>query len=141
MKHHISIHTRLVKSLLLLEFKFSFFKILRKIINEGIYHCEISPDSFTSINAIKTLQLPHPYNIIINHKAKLGYNIRIFHNTTIGIIENGDTTPPIISDDVYIGTGAIILGNITIEKGARIGAGSIILKDVPCDKTITNIWK
>lgn len=42
---------------------------------------------------------------------------------------------PIIEDDVLIGANAVLLGDITVHKGAKIGAGAVVLCDVPEDST------
>ena len=46
---------------------------------------------------------------------------------------------PTIKDNVYIGCGAKILGNIVIEKNAKIGANCVILKDVDANSTVVGI--
>lgn len=48
---------------------------------------------------------------------------------------------PTIESNVIIGTGAIILGNITIGKNSKIGAGAIVLKDVPNNTTVVGLYK
>lgn len=46
---------------------------------------------------------------------------------------------PIIEDDVIIGANAVLLGNITVHKGAKIGAGAVVLCDVPEDSTAIGV--
>ncbi len=46
---------------------------------------------------------------------------------------------PTIGNNVVIGTGAIVLGNITIGNNVRIGAGSVVLKDIPDDSTVVGV--
>ena len=60
------------------------FKVIRKIIIQIIYHCEIHPDSFRDKDAIVSCRLPHPYLIIIHRTASLGSNMSIFQGVTIG---------------------------------------------------------
>jgi len=115
-----SIHSKIVKKILILEKKYKIFKIFRKIINEAIYHVEINPNSFTDIESIKTFRVPHPYNIIIHGRSRIGNNVTIFQNVTIGVIEK-NPTPPIICDNVYMGANALILGNIKISSNTKIG--------------------
>ena len=72
---------------------------------------------------------PHGlYGIIVSHNASIGKNVTIFHQVTIGEGRNG---APCIGDNVIIGAGAKILGNIKIGNNVLIGAGSVITKDVP----------
>lgn len=74
--------------------------------------------------------MPHPYAIVLGD-CTVGRNVVILQCVTIG--KRGDDAPrgPIIGDDVEIGAGATILGPITIGHGAKIGANSVVLKDVP----------
>lgn len=72
---------------------------------------------------------PHGlYGIIVSHNASIGKNAVIYHQVTIGEGRNG---APQIGDNVTIGAGAKILGNIKIGNNVMIGAGSIVTKDVP----------
>lgn len=78
--------------------------------------------------------LPHGLNgIIISHNAVLGKNVTIFHQVTIGEGKNG---APTIGDNVLIGAGAKIIGNIKIGNNVRIGAGCVVTCDIPDDCTV-----
>ena len=46
---------------------------------------------------------------------------------------------PLVGDDVIIGAGALLLGDITIGCGAKIGAGSVVLHDVPAGETAVGV--
>lgn len=72
----------------------------------------------------------HPFSTIINAK-KIGRGCIIRNNTTIGNTLEILTNVPTIGDHVNIGAGCIIIGNITIGSNVTIGAGSIVVKDVP----------
>ncbi len=67
--------------------------------------------------------------VIIHKRAKIGNNVIIGSCVTIGG-KAGYENVPIIEDDVYIGSGAKVLGPITIHKGAVIGANAVMLNDV-----------
>lgn len=78
--------------------------------------------------------LPHGLNgIIVSHNAVIGKNCRIYHQVTIG---EGKGGAPTIGDNVIIGAGAKIVGNITVGDGARIGAGCIVAQDIPAGATV-----
>jgi serine O-acetyltransferase len=62
--------------------------------------------------------------------AKMGRNCYVHHGVTIGWDYRGGRAP-IIGDGVFIGTGAVVLGEVTIGDGARIGANAVVLCDVP----------
>lgn len=119
------------------------FKILRKFVIQGIYCSEVHPDSFISLEAICTTRLPHPYMIIIHRETSIGIHCTIFQETTIGVIEKEKrkNRPPVIKDYVYIGCKSAILGDLVINNKVKIGAMSLVLKDVPKEKTICGVWK
>ena len=81
--------------------------------------------------------ITHGWGIVINENASIGSNITVFHGVTIGqadkILPNGErkTGYPVIEDDVWIGPNAIIVGEVTIGKGSRIGGGAFVTKDIP----------
>ncbi len=63
------------------------------------------------------------------HAERIGDRCGIMHNVTIGT--NMGPGIPTIGNDVFIGTGACVLGKITIGDGSRIAANSLVIKDVP----------
>lgn len=80
--------------------------------------------------------------LIIHPDVKIGKNVRVFHQVTIGA--NDPRKPegygvPVIGDNVLIGAGAKILGPITIGDNARIGANSVVVKSVPPNHTAVGI--
>ncbi len=80
------------------------------------------------------LQIQHGTGLVVNHDTQIGQNCTLRHCTTIGNKQRADgsfTDSPIIGDNVDIGSNSVILGAITIGDGAVIGAGSVVVKDVP----------
>ena len=75
------------------------------------------------------LSLPHYGTIVVSNKAKIGKNCRIHEGVTIGST-NGSDLAPIIGDNVFIGSGAKILGNITIADDVCIGASTVVTKSI-----------
>lgn len=75
--------------------------------------------------------------IVVHKNAVLGSNVTISPNVVIG--GRGGPGVPIIEDDVLIGAGACILGPVTVGRGARIGANSVVLTDVPPGVTVVGI--
>ena len=70
----------------------------------------------------------------VHYKAIIGDNCKIFPNVMIGAkFKNGlpDEEVPKIGNNVFIGTGAIIIGNITIGNNVIIAANSVVVKDIP----------
>ncbi|WP_338570557.1 serine O-acetyltransferase [Pseudomonas canadensis] len=79
-------------------------------------------------------RMPHPFSIIIGGNAKIGDNCTIMQCVTIGgnqgKIKDGITQPQ-IGDGVFLGPGAKLLGPVMIGDNAKIGANSVVIKDVP----------
>lgn len=78
------------------------------------------------------VKLDHPYSTILNAKS-IGRNLRIKNNVTIGNKNDDENLRPVIGDNVYIGAGAIIIGNITIGDNVTIGAGTVAVKSIPAN--------
>ena len=77
----------------------------------------------------KGLSIAHYGCIVVNHNAKVGEFCRIQENVTIGAT-NGEKKSPLIGSNVFIGSGAKIIGDITIADGVAIGAGAGVIKPV-----------
>lgn len=84
--------------------------------------------------------IDHGMGVVIGETAVIGDNVTLFHGVTLGGTgkERGKRHPT-VEDDVVIGAGAKVLGNITVGRGARIGAGSVVLRDVPPYSTVVGI--
>lgn len=65
---------------------------------------------------------------------RIGTNCYVHHNVTIGWDYRGGRSP-VLGDDVFVGAGAVVLGEVTIGDGARIGANAVVLCDVPAGAT------
>lgn len=80
-------------------------------------------------------KLPHGlYGIIISHNATIGSNCTIFHQVTIG---EGKAGAPVIGDNVLIGAGAKIIGNVRIGSNSKIGVNAVVVHDVPENSIVT----
>lgn len=92
--------------------------------------------SWIGYNSIleETPNFPHGfYGIFISGGAKIGKNVVIFQQVTIGsntLRDNENFGSPQIGNNVYIGAGAKIIGNITIGDNCRIGANAVVYKDM-----------
>jgi serine O-acetyltransferase len=82
------------------------------------------------------LYLPHG-NVVVDGLVSIGRNCVIAPWVTIGT--NGSVAGPRIGDDVFIGTGAKVLGAISVGDGAKIGANAVVLIDVPAGATVVGI--
>lgn len=87
----------------------------------------------------KQTKFPHPIGIVINKNVKIGNNCTIYQNVTIG---SGKRPPPTgtdcpeIGNNVTIYANTVIAGGIKIGDNSIIGAGSIVIKDVPANTTV-----
>jgi serine O-acetyltransferase len=75
----------------------------------------------------KGLFLPHFGSIVVNANCKIGKNCMIQNNVNIGT-NGGSSIAPRIGDNVYIGPGAVIFGDITIADNCYIGANAVVNK-------------
>ena len=88
----------------------------------------------------KNLFIDHGMGVVIGETCVIGDNVTLFHGVTLGGTgkEKGKRHPT-IGNNVFIGSGAKILGNITIGNNVKIGANSVILESVPDNVTVVGI--
>lgn len=80
----------------------------------------------------KGLLIDHGTGVVIGETCRIGDNVSIMQNVTLGGTgKTAGNRHPQVANNVLIGAGASVLGNITIETGAQIAAGSLVLQDVP----------
>lgn len=89
----------------------------------------------------KGLFIDHGFGIVIGQTAIIGDNVTMFHGVTLGGTGNEKTKKrhPTIGNNVFIGSGAKILGNITVGDNVKVGANAVVLKDVEEKRTIVGI--
>jgi serine O-acetyltransferase len=108
-----------------LPFSFIYKLLYRRVISKtGIeLPCEVPVG--------KNLILEHHHGIVISGYAKIGDNCIIRNGVTIGIKNINEHVAPVIGNNVDIGTGAKVLGGISIGNNVVIGANAVVLTDVP----------
>lgn len=84
--------------------------------------------------------IDHGMGVVIGETAIVGNYALIYQNVTLGGTgkESGKRHPT-LGENVVIGTGAKVLGNIELGNNVRVGAGSVVLRDVPADCTVVGI--
>ena len=87
----------------------------------------------------KNLFIDHGMGVVIGETSIIGDNVTIYHNVTLGGISPSIDSDnqrevkrhPTLQDHVVVGSGAQVLGPITVRKNAKIGANAVVTKDVP----------
>ena len=85
------------------------------------------------------LYIPHIGGVHINPEAVIGKNCDITHRVTIGASAMGRKGAPTLGDEVYVGTGATIVGKIKIGSGAKIAANTLVMTNVPEGATVMGV--
>lgn len=88
----------------------------------------------------KGLFIDHGHGVVIGETAIIGDNVTLYQGVTLGGTgkERGKRHPT-LEDNVMVSTGAKVLGSITIGANSKIGAGSVVLKDVPPNSTVVGV--
>jgi len=88
----------------------------------------------------RRLFIDHGLGVVIGETAVVGDDVTLYQGVTLGGTgkEHGKRHPT-IEDEVVIGGGAKVLGNITVGRNCRIGAGSVVLRNVPENSTVVGV--
>ncbi|MHC1684251.1 MAG: serine O-acetyltransferase EpsC [Clostridiaceae bacterium] len=88
----------------------------------------------------KGLFIDHGMGVVIGETAIVGDNVVLFHGVTLGGTgkEKGKRHPT-VGNNVIIGSGSKILGNVTIGNNVKVGANAVVLRDVPDDSTAVGV--
>jgi len=107
----------------------------------GYKFCEIFMQICLDANAEigQGLYMPHIGGIHINPSVVIGNNCSLAHHVTIGSSAMGRKGVPRIGDNVYIGAGAVVVGNIRIGDGAKIAANTLVISNVQAGSTVMGV--
>ena len=91
--------------------------------------------------------IDHGMGVVIGETAEIGDNVTLYHDVTLGGVSPAEDSEgqrctkrhPTLDDNVIVGSGAQILGPITVGKCARVGANAVVIKDVPERATVVGI--
>ncbi len=83
------------------------------------------------------VRMEHPNGVVIGAGAVVGANAFLCQRVTLGerLGAGRAAAYPVLADDVFVGAGATVLGGVHIGLGARVGAGAVVLHDVPAGAT------
>jgi len=88
----------------------------------------------------RRLFIDHATGVVIGETAIVGSDVTIYQGVTLGGTGKGHgKRHPTICDNVFIGNNANILGNICVGENSRVGAGSVVLNDVPPNSTVVGV--
>ena len=88
----------------------------------------------------RRLFIDHATGVVIGETAIVGSDVTIYQGVTLGGTgKQHGKRHPTVCDRVFIGNNANILGNITIGENSRVGAGSVVLNDVPPNSTVVGV--
>ena len=121
-------------------FKFYLFARMTSQFSRFLTGIEIHPAAKIG----KNLFIDHGMGVVIGESSEIGNNVTLYHGVTLGGISPSENSEkqrnikrhPTLKDNVIVGSGAQILGPIIIGNFARIGANTVILKDVPENATM-----
>ncbi|MGU8586691.1 serine O-acetyltransferase EpsC [Clostridium perfringens] len=131
---HVLIFYRIAHGL----YKIKLFFLARLISQLGRFFTGIEIHPGAKIG--KGLFIDHGMGVVIGETVEIGDNVTIYHGVTLGGTgKDKGKRHPTIGNNVIIGCGAKILGPISIGDGAKIGANSVVLKNVPKGKTAVGI--
>ncbi|MEI2357201.1 serine O-acetyltransferase [Mesobacillus zeae] len=84
--------------------------------------------------------IDHGMGVVIGETCEIGNNVTVYQGVTLGGTgkEKGKRHPT-VKDNALIATGAKVLGSITIGESSKVGAGSVVLKDVPPNSTVVGV--
>ena len=88
----------------------------------------------------RRLVIDHGMGVVIGETAEIGDDCYIYHQVTLGVARTmGGKRHPTVGNNVIIGTGAKILGPITIGDNARVGSNAVVVDPVPPDTTVVGM--
>ena len=113
-----------------------FFPRLISELNRFITGVDIHPGALIGKNLI----IDHGMGTVIGETSVIGDNCIIYQGVTLGGTHlRRVKRHPTLEDQVVVGAGAKVLGNITVGRGSRIGANSVVIEDVAPDCTVVGI--
>ena len=84
--------------------------------------------------------IDHGMGIVIGETSEIGEDVLLYQGVVLGGVSHEKVKRhPTIGNKVVIGAGAVLLGPINVGDNARVGAGSVVVKDVPKDSTVVGV--
>jgi len=84
--------------------------------------------------------IDHGMGVVIGETTEIGEDVLVYQGVVLGGVSHEKTKRhPTLKNKVVVGAGSILLGAITMGEGARVGAGSVVIKDVPAGATVVGV--
>ena len=108
---------------------------LQSLMSE-VYQADIHPAAHIGCG----IMLDHATSFVVGETAVIANNVSILHEVTLGGTgkEHGDRHPK-VGEGVLLAAGSKIIGNVKIGQGAKVGAGAVVLEDVPAHTTVVGV--
>ncbi len=88
----------------------------------------------------RRLFIDHGMGVVIGETCEIGDDVTLYQGVTLGGTgKEGGKRHPTLHDNVLVASGAKVLGSITVGENSKVGAGSVILKEVPPNSTVVGI--
>lgn len=115
------------------------FRLIARFVSQlmrSLTGIEIHPGATIGPN----LFIDHGMGVVIGETAEVGNHVTLYHGVTLGGTSlNKGKRHPTLEDDVVVGAGAKVLGNIRIGANSRIGANAVVVKDVPPNSVVVGV--
>ena len=112
-----------------------FLSALAGRLNLALHACQLHP----SAQIGPGFHLPHPTGIVVGKGVQAGRDVTLFQNVTLGAKSWEGDDYPALEDGVVVFANSLVLGPVRVGENARVGAGSIVLHDVPPGDIVAGI--
>lgn len=115
------------------------FKVVARILM-GFQQLFTNMDIHPACTIGRRVFIDHGIGVVIGETAEIGDDVTIYQGVTLGGVSlSKGKRHPTIENGVVIGSGAKVLGNITVCANSKVGANSVVIKDVPPDSTAVGV--
>lgn len=105
-------------------------------INQGLTNIDIHPEATIG----RRVFIDHGFGVVVGQTAEIGDDVTIYQGVTLGGVSLAKgKRHPTIKSGVVLGAGSKVLGNITIGENCKVGANSVVIRDVPPECTAVGI--
>ncbi|GLI63801.1 hypothetical protein VaNZ11_006886 [Volvox africanus] len=101
-----------------------------------VFHVDVHPAAVLG----RGIMIDHATGVVIGETAVVGDNVSMLHHVTLGGSGTGrGVRHPTIGHGVLIGAGVTVLGPVTVGAGSKLGAGSVVVSDIPCHSVAVGV--